>query len=100
MTREDLIQICEDGIVPQEKWMDRDSAEAQKQLGEALALLKCGCDFVILKEGDLKTDSRTIWIEIYSEGFAHHDYGGNIDRDTYYLPTRSRLDNNKNSDWY
>lgn len=99
-TREELITICEQSFVPQSKWFNRDSQSAQCQLGEAYALLKDGCDFIVLVNGNLKTDDRTIWIEIESEGFEHHDWGGSNEKETYYLPTQKRLDDQKGSDWY
>lgn len=100
ITREELIELCQDGIVPQRKWYNRDSAGAQRQLGEARALLSAGCEYRVLREGSLKSNDRTIWIEIESEGFAYHDYDGPLDRETYYIPTRKRLNENADSDWY
>lgn len=100
-TRETLIELCQDGLVPQTKWYNRDSASAQRQLGEALALLSAGCNYRVLRErGGLDTNDQTIWLEIESEGFAYHDYDGPLDRDNYYIPTRNRLDENAGSDWY
>lgn len=42
MNREELIALCERAVVPVEQWSDRDSADAQKQVGEALVLLRAG----------------------------------------------------------
>lgn len=102
-TREELISICEKAFVPQDKWHDRDSQSAQTQLGEAYALLKDGCKFTVMVTKDGKgcsTDDRTIWIEIESKGFARFDWGGELERETYYLPSQKRLKDRKGSDWY
>ena len=99
-TREELISICQDGIVPEERWCNRDSAAAQRQLGEALALLTAGCGYRVLRGDSLNTNERTIWIEIEFAGFGHFDWGGHYDSETYYLPTRERLNANHESDWY
>jgi hypothetical protein len=99
-TREDLLAICERAFVPQDKWLDRDSSDAQRQLGECYALLKAGCDFAISRGGSLVTDDRTIWVSVVWEGFAHFDWGGPHDRETYYLPTDARLDAVNGGDWY
>lgn len=95
-TREELVAICEAAFVPQEHWSDRDSSAAQRQLGEAYALLKAGCELQI----DPDTNARTIWVSITFEGFAHKDYNGDLETRTFYLPTRSRLANAKGIDWY
>jgi hypothetical protein len=102
VSREDLIDLCRDGIVPQSKWLNRDSAGAQRQLGEAWALLSAGCNYRVLREGrgGLDTNDRTIWLQIESEGFAYRDYDGPLDSETYYIPTRKRLNDNLGSDWY
>jgi len=98
--REDLLSMIEKAFVKEDLWHNRDSASAQKQLGECYALLKCGCDFYILTDGDLKTDNETIWIEILSKGFSYHEYNAGADADTYYIPTESRLEKANGSDWY
>jgi hypothetical protein len=95
-TREDLLAICECAFVQQEHWYNRDSASAQRQLGEAYALLKAGCEFWIGSD----TDIRTIWVVITSEGFAHKDYDGGLDTEHFYLPTRERLAQSDGKDWY
>ncbi|MBB3752515.1 hypothetical protein FHT44_005027 [Mycolicibacterium sp. BK634] len=101
ISRETLIELCRDGVVPQKNWYNRDSARAQRQLGEALALLSAGCHYEILHDPDgLNTNDQTIWIMIECEGFAYHDWGGDLDRETYYIPTRERLNDNAGGDWY
>jgi hypothetical protein len=59
-TREVLIGLCEDAFTPMGSWYDRDSYSAHKQLGVALALLKCDVPFRIEK-----CDARVIWVEFY-----------------------------------
>lgn len=94
--RDELLSICEAAFVPQEHWSNRDSASAQRQLGEAYALLKAGCEYWIGRD----TDARTIWVTIEYEGFAHKDYDGGLDTDHFYLPTRQRLADANGTDWY
>ena len=95
-TREELLAICEAGFVPQEHWSNRDTASAQRQLGEAYALLKAGCDYSIGSD----TNNRTIWAVITFEGFARKDYDGGLDTEHFYLPTRKRLADANGTDWY
>jgi hypothetical protein len=100
-TREDLIKICEWASVPHAAWKNRDTASAQRQIGECYALLRAGCDFVICRgDSGTATDDQTIWVEITFRGFAYFDYGGDWDRETYYLPTVARLEARNGKDWY
>lgn len=103
-SRKELISLCEDSIRPESVWHDRDSEQAHRQVGEAWALLKAGCEFKVLDEStrvdSLVSDDRTIWVEIRSKGFAHFDWGGPYREDTRYIPTRERLDNVGDRDWY
>lgn len=103
--RETLIHLCEAASVPQEHWHNRDSAIAQRQVGEALMLLRAGCDFRVLTGTDegptrgMATDADTAWVEITYNGFSHFE-GGEPDDDTFYIPTRARLDAADGKDWY
>lgn len=58
-TREDLLALCERAFVPHDRWRNRDSSSAQRQLGEAYALLKAGCDFYVSG----KSDTGTLWAD-------------------------------------
>lgn len=104
--REDLIAICERAIVPIEKWRNRDSPSAQEQLGKALVLLRCGARFTVRRaprhgEHGCYTDSRTIWVDIQWHGFSDFEFGTRwSESDTFYLPTRARLDAVNGEDWY
>lgn len=105
-TREDLMQLCLDGIVAEQYWSDRDSAKAIKQLGEAYALLAADCNFNVLygetkgSTGHLKTDDRTIWISVQYKGFDYFE-DSVYSYDTFYIPTRARLDAARvQRDWY
>lgn len=100
MTREELLAICNSAFVPQARWTNRDSAQAQRQLGEAYALLRAGCEFEILTKGTLVTDEETVWLKITFEGFNHHDHDGALDDETFYLPTWKRIADNPERDWY
>ena len=100
-TREELINICEKSFVSESKWHDRDSQEAQKQLGKCYALLKDGCDFKIINDEDIcKTDENTIWLYIYSKGFQSFELGAEKEEECYYLPTLKRLEEANGNDWY
>lgn len=97
ITREALIDLCERGVVPEERWRNRDSSGAQIQLGTALALLRAGCKFGL--STDLKSDADTWWVEITYKGFAHFDWGGGTETDLFYIPTAKRLER-RDGDWY
>ena len=99
-TREELIQLCTDGVVPHDKWRNRDSAGAQIQLGQARALLAAGCDFRVLRGSNyLSSNDRTWWLWIEWHGFDYFEWGVGTDDDTFYLPTRARLDRAAGGDW-
>lgn len=101
LSRDVLVQLCKDGLVPQALWSNRDSSSAQIKLATAGALLQSGCDYTILREpGGLNTDAQTIWLRIEWEGFGYFDYDGGLDSDTFYLPTRARLNEVAGKDWY
>lgn len=106
ISRDELVALCEAGIVPEEKWSNRDSYSSQTKLGMAWALLKAGCDFKVLyadpesPSWSLGTDEDTIWIEIYSKGFHYFEWGEGKEEDTFYIPTRKRLKSRKGRDWY
>lgn len=100
-TREELIARCERASVLQEHWWDRDSAGAQRQVGELWALLRAGCDFRVAT--DPKSDNRTQWIEVSFMGFNHFEWRGindSLDTETFYLPTDARLNERDGKDWY
>jgi len=102
-TREELIAICERSFVPEEKWRNRDSASAHRQLGECYALLKAGCDFGIIgrtPSSFLQTDAETIWVVVAYKGFGAFEYDGTPDDETFYLPTAERLNERDGQDWY
>ena len=95
-TREELIKLCKRGVVPVDLWSNRDSSAAQRQLGEACALLAAGCEFHV--EPEPKHDSW--WVTVIFPGFGYFDYGGSEDDERYYIPTRERLTKRKGKDWY
>lgn len=98
-TREDLIAICERAFTPQEKWRNRDSGDAHRQLGECYALLKAGCDFYVRYDGRL----HTWWVTVEYHGFDYFEYGaqeGCTSNEQFYLPTAERLDARPGEDWY
>ena len=103
-TRDELLALIDRAWVPQEHWRNRDSQDAQKQLGEAYALLKAGCDFQIDRSPDLNRGGRTVWVHIQSQGFDYFegtfDGLGPLDDDLFYIPTAERLDESAGRDWY
>lgn len=112
-TREDLLKICEQAFVSEDKWHDRDSENAQSCLGECYALLKDGCEFEVVYEEDnhiCETDEDTIWLYIYSKGFMYYEScypddteeerKGYKEKKHFYLPTQKRLDEVNGEDWY
>lgn len=107
-SREELIKLCEKAIVLEKNWIDRDSSYSQKEIGEAWALLKAGCDFRILREGCgcTQSDEKTIWIEINYCGVGYFEGSGDLEKpagkesETYYIPTEKRLKEANGDDWY
>jgi len=98
-TRQELITLCNRGIVPQEHWHNRDSAGAQKQLAEARSLLLAGCDFRLDDKPPTVSDKDTWWVEITYKGFDYFEEG-ELSTHTFYIPTESRLNSSDGKDWY
>ena len=100
--RATLIDLCTRGVVPVEHWSNRDSANAQRKLGEARALLSAGCDFEFTNSPEQTTN--TIWIRIEFPGFNAFEYDpANKDEwedELFYIPTPERLDIADGKDWY
>jgi len=100
-SRDELLELCQKAIVPEEQWRNRDSPSAQEQLGICHHLLKCGCTFYILTIGDTATNDRTIWLSIEWKSFASFEYGEGHRQDRrFYLPTEQRLKDTEGKDWY
>ena len=98
LTREDLIALCTDGVVPHDRWRNRDTSSAQRQLGEACALLAAGCEYFIEREIQLSA----YWVHITFRGFGSFEYGDEapLEEERFYIPTRLSLDNAAGGDWY
>jgi len=96
-SRAELIALCEAAIVPEERWCDRDSAGAQKQIGEVWALLRAGCAFEF--KDDMEREG-TWWITVTYRGFGAFDWDGLAERDLFYIPTPQRLARTEGRDWY
>lgn len=104
-SRDDLIAICEDAVVPVKRWHDRDSAKSQETVGMAWALLRAGADFAVSYEPEDEhdqcvTDEDTIWLTITYPGFGTFDWGGEHERLLVYLPTPERMAESGERDWY
>jgi hypothetical protein len=98
-TREDLIDLCERGVVPHDRWHNRDSSGAQRQLGECLALLRAGCEFEVARTPE--STGSTWWIEVWFRGFDAFEYGERHEsNETFYVPTKERLEGVNGGDWY
>ena len=96
MQREQLIVLCEKAIVTEDKWRNRDSCDAQLQIGEAWALLRAGCPFELRSED---ITEHTVWIDITSKGFGYWE-NGNLSTKCFYIPTEKRLKEANGGDWY
>ena len=94
-TKEDIIKLCDDGVVHFSEWDDRDTPSAQSQLATARAYLIAGCPFRMCIKGSIRSDDETVWIEI-----KHYKFEDEPSFHTYYIPTRKRLDESKEKDWY
>jgi hypothetical protein len=101
-TREQLIDLCYRGFVSEKLWANRDSCAAQRQLGEALVLLRAGCQFSI----DKQTDQHHVILKIRAQGFNYFeshdadDETDGLDEFGFYLPTPQRLTERQGKDWY
>ena len=81
--------------MPESEWNDRDSAGAQRQLGEGRALLLSGCEYTV--EPGNEHDSW--WLEITYKGFNYFEVG-EMSIDHLYIPTAERLAEANGKDWY
>lgn len=97
--REQLVDLCNKASVHYTKWRNRDSADAQRQVGELSALLKSNCPFEVVTEGSWKTDDQTIVVQVEFKGFIFFEEG-ELSKETFYLPTQKRLDEAAGGDWY
>lgn len=98
--RHELISICEDAIVREDFWDNRDSYSAQSGVGYAWAMLRAGVPFQVLTEGNLVTDDKTIWLEFRPKGFSYFDHTETREIETVYLPTPESLRSAQGRDWY
>ena len=104
-SRDDLIALCEDAIVPVAAWCDGDSARSHERLGTLWALLRAGCAFRVRDhdaDGSCRTDEWTVWVDVVYPGFMAFECGRdeNMEEETFYLPTRKRLEEADGRDWY
>jgi hypothetical protein len=107
-TREELIALCLRATPQQSVWSDRDSSAAVRQMGQAWALLSCGCEFTILRDpSGLNSDASTWWIEITFHGFSvfdgmcsDDDIADFVETKSFYIPTAARIDARPDRHWY
>ena len=129
MTREDLIKLCEDAVVPCSKWDNRDSYSAQVNIQDAYKGLtggvpykydiEYGCFICIVFEEPtreqrkafkhLEIDSLEDYIDWYEEQYGEdsryemfdsHPMNWKDDYLSVYIPTRERLIEANGNDWY
>lgn len=94
--REQLLSLCESGFVPEERWSNRDSSSAHRQLGEAYALLKAGCDFTVYDQ-----KHKSWWVAIQFKGFDAFEYGEHhTTSESFYIPTAESIARADGGDWY
>lgn len=100
ISRDDLLSLCERAVVPVENWSNRDSSDAQRQLGECTALLKAGCKFKVFHGNGHSSDTLEVLVEY--PGFNAFEYGADSanETETFYVPTPERLERNAGRDWY
>ena len=96
MTREELIERCEQAIVQVGNWENRDSPEAQRQVGECWALLKGGCPYRIVEETEFRLP--VIWVAIVHPTYDSFEYDAAHSESRFYLPLAERI--SPDGDWY
>jgi len=95
LTREYLIQLCEKAIVDESKWDDRDSSDAQMNIGKVWALLKAGCEYQIASH-----DEEYVNLDISYKDFGSFERSKPKETESFYIPTESRLNHFCGNDWY
>jgi hypothetical protein len=99
-TRQELISLCEQGIIPVEKWANNDTTAAQLQLGSCWLSLKAGCKFEIKNIGIY-----LITLIVFYPIFCTNENGESLNSSelaegSFVIPTQRRLDEKKGEDWY
>ena len=95
VSREELISICERAIVPESEWGNRDSPEAQQQVGQCWALLRAGCPFTVNQDDNLGT----YWVTIAHPVFDTFEHDPDLrEQSQFYLPQPDRIEDGQ--DWY
>lgn len=81
LSREQLINSCEQAIIPIDKCYNEESRLAQEQLEACLNCLKAEKEFKIEQEG--------IYFTIIK-----------IEQTSFFIPTQRRLEKKREGDWY
>jgi hypothetical protein len=97
-TREKIIELCDKGIVPLDKWSNRDTPSAQSGIGLIRTYLIAGCDF---KLDNAEDEFDPSWIgapsiELLFE-FSAEEFG---DCECGYFPSEKCLEVVNGNDWY
>lgn len=95
-TRENLIALCEQGIVPVEKWVNEFMPGAQQQLSHCCSLLKAGCSF----EASTQGIDDYYYVQVTCPTFETITEKKPWTRSGFYIPTETRLKASKGGDWY
>lgn len=124
LTRDDLIGICHNSIVPWQKWNNRDSYVSQLNVNECYGLLSADAEYTYTINNDtisinfinltpeiiekshsynLDYDSYELYKEEYPDD-EMFEYYATVDSDdktnSCYLPTKERLQEVDGEDWY
>lgn len=104
-SREQLIKHCEHSIVSVMRWRNRDTPDAQTQVGECWAKIKGGCAYRLRTDVALRQNHEysTIWVDVFAPTFDDFENGTQEESEhyeTYYLPAIDRLKQAKGGDWY
>ena len=97
-SREDLILLCERGIVPVEKWKKRDTPAALEQLAICWAYLKAGCDYEVTDFNNSFHDISIFHPTFHTIETQELLTPVELEESTFYIPTQQRLEN-KSGDW-
>lgn len=95
VSKEELINLCERGIVPVNKWRWMDSHSAQEQLAHCWMLLRAGCEFTIFAKEDTR-----IYVRISHPTFDTVFEELPYKQSDFYVPTNQRLKEVNGEDWH
>ncbi len=95
ISRKELIELCERGIVPVNKWSNMSTHCAQEQLAHCWMLLRAGCDFNIYGH-----EEHRIYVRISHPTFETVFDDLPYKKSDFYVPTSKLLNSKVGEDWY